>query len=350
MRVTFASRGLTLAPLLILSMVLVVSAYAGQPNVVIAGLKDASQIVDVGGVSIIDLCVPFHKSEICFAVTESDFATWDLAMNKRLNQVTDSAAGVCATCSYDGQLLLHTAADGRLHARRGTDGREIWNTQLSGAQCLALSSDLKSLAVSRNKRIEIWDMHMRESIAVITTAPGSARAIRFSRDGKRLLVQLDYYAVQLVMIATGETKTYKPNRTVGGIAFSDDGKSYFCGTCREELRPNTERTFDVFDCDICEIDIVSNDVERRVKGHSGCITSLETSGDGHLLSGSMDHTARLWRLSDGAEIWRVDVGAAATWAVFASSGRSVVVASSEKFTGINRDGPRVGLWHLPEAK
>ena len=113
-----------------------------------------------------------------------------------------------------------------------------------------------------------------------------------------------------------ELMVFKAPGSVGGVAFSPDGK-YLVGACNDGSVPLWE--------------VASGKELRRFSGNPGGVYSVAFSPDGKfVLSGGVDKTARLWDVQTGQEVRRFTGHTDAVRNVaFSPDGKSILTASQD---------------------
>ncbi|MHC5536776.1 WD40 repeat domain-containing protein, partial [Singulisphaera rosea] len=85
------------------------------------------------------------------------------------------------------------------------------------------------------------------------------------------------------------------------------------------------------DVGISLVEISTGQVRRELKGHKGPITTLRFNRDGtRLISGSLDHTWRIWDVSTGGELRRQSGQARAVRAGFSPDGQWIVSGDGQR--------------------
>ncbi len=198
------------------------------------------------------------------------------------------------------------------------------------AAVLAFSPDGRTLAMATEATIHLWDVATETKSREIKMLDGKrATSIAFSPDGRTLAAGgSDDSTIYLLDIAIGkELRKLKVHTKKGGpaLTFSPDGKTLALGTSEDA----TIRLYDV----------VTGTEFREFKGHDGKgATAIAFSPDSKMLaSGSTDSTIRLWSVSTGEELGRLD---GPRWRVravaFSGDGKTLVAASGSGQEWIKR--------------
>ena len=298
---------------------------------------------------------------------EQGIVSWDAESGAKLSQFQAHESWInCVSISSDGRLIVSGSGQPFMRADRtvriwdaetGTERRRfvgheapifgaefspdarlvasvsgdktvrVWDVEtgdvyrvLSGHEedvvSVAFSPDGKRVASgSRDQTIRIWDLETGAQLRRICGHGGSVECVAFSPDGrllasgssdKRLLVWYSETGVKLGQFCHQ-----------GGVvclAFSPDGKRIASGSF-----DNTIRLWTVPDClPVRQVEIrrlLSNRTQIntqtpicRLRGHEASVESLAFSPDGEsLVSGSADHTVRLWDMEQGADLRELDV-------------------------------------------
>jgi len=126
----------------------------------------------------------------------------------------------------------------------------------------------RALSGSEDKTIRIWEVETGQCLRTFTGLTSYIRSVAFSPDGRRALS--------------------------GGR----DGTLRLWNLAREDLERATPRTDDPI-----APPVETSQTVRELKGHTGRVLSVAFGPDGRrALSGSRDHTLRLWDIETGAEV------------------------------------------------
>jgi WD40 repeat protein len=228
------------------------------------------------------------------ALTGSDDKTarlWDVTTGKELLKLEGHEGGISQVAiNFDASRAATAGSDKMARLWNLTTGKEIQtfaghSDKLIG---VAISPDGKSLLTgSWDKTARLWDLATGKEIRTFTGHTDKAGAVTFSADGRRVLTASTDHTLRLWDVASGaELARVDAGADVGwAVAISPDGR----------------RALTVDEADVTLWDIQARTLPTRLKGHSGQIRGLAFSADGRFaVSGSVDGTARVWRLPRAA--------------------------------------------------
>ena len=171
------------------------------------------------------------------------------------------------------------------------DTGEVWYVSVGlesfFASDLAVSADGRIVASTSAGVVPIWEIGPRRQLAGLDRFYVTARYVAASADGRRA-VSLDSDTLTLWDAETGtEQRTMKIDSfpMEGGLALSADGRRAVCGD-QNKLR-------------IWDVDRTRS---YTVRGHSGLVTDVALSSNGHrAVSACTDMTLKVWELEVGIE-------------------------------------------------
>jgi WD40 repeat protein len=149
------------------------------------------------------------------------------------------------------------------------------------------------------KNMILWDLKTNEKHE-FKGHTGTVRWVEFSPDGKHALSgSWDKTMCLWDIAAKKKVQTYKHECIVNCVAFANKGRWLIAATGGEA----DEKTGSVGqvgnDRAVHIYDTTTQKRVDRLEGHSSSVVSVAVSADGrHLLSGSVDHTLRWWRLPE----------------------------------------------------
>ena len=185
-----------------------------------------------------------------------------------------------AVCGKEQSALVLEANSGRQVAVLPEDAKT------TGA--LAISSDGRLLATSREGRIVIWDTEKGTVYKELETGKRTARRLVFSPDGGQLAAGYERAPIKAEVWNTNDGTVVATiadhSDAVRSIAYSPDGRLLATGS-----RDNSIKLWETTSFELVDV----------LRGHSGIVNSVTFSPNGkYLASASQDYTVVLWNVED----------------------------------------------------
>ena len=169
-----------------------------------------------------------NKNKEIIAITDYGFVYFlglETLKNVRSPYKIDDDLKVNAKITFDKSEKLLICAGGGIavHDLHERIGKTLFYTDFTAA--VDISSDSKTLAVSNNQKIILWDMHHHKCIKELKGHQYIVRACRFSPDGNYLLT-CDKDTIRLWDVKSGEcfNNFNHHEASLKSIDFSPDGK------------------------------------------------------------------------------------------------------------------------------
>ena len=234
-----------------------------------------------------------------------------------------------------------TSTDGRTAAASLAPGGKVVYFNLGdgsiiryfepGAQPLALrfSRDAAKIAItSSDNSACVFNVESGEQVARMEH-PARTTGVAFSPDNKLIVVGCADKKIYLWDVATGQkVREFELGQTPYPVSFSPDGTRIISGSGGDAVGSILNLNLKTADENpVCVWDVATGRLLREMKGHKHVVFGAMMSSDGkYIISGSWDHSLRLWDAEQGTELARVDGEGWVTSAIFLPDGTHVLAA------------------------
>jgi WD40 repeat protein/class 3 adenylate cyclase len=246
---------------------------------------------------------------------------WDVVSGRETIRLDTHEIVQSATFSLDGRRVATASLGGQVRVWDVATGHETAQFRSHGGLIqIQFRRDGKSLvSASMNGTAQLWDAATGTELAAINTSSNLPQAI-LGPDGNLILSAREDNAGHLLTTGGAELRVLVGHQDrITAAAFSPDGHLVATGSL-----DHTARIWSITD---------GSNV-RTLVGHTGAVTVVAFSPDGQLLlTGSRDGTVRIWSVAGGLQraVLRGHSGAVDS-AQFSPSGLYVVTASSKDRT------------------
>ena len=292
-----------------------------------------------------------HTGEVIALAVSSDekhFATgskdqtarvWEIGSEKEVLTFAKNGGTINAVAFSPNGKRIATGAGGT------TTG--IWDPKTGGrlvqiqggakpVEAVAFSRDGKQILIGAgSQKTGIWDVPSGKQLISLHTRPifgHIVHSVAFSPDGKRAVTTGENKIARVWDTQTGKTllgSTRTPKgkplgglrdghaKEVSAVAYAPDGKHVLTGS--------VDKTARLWDAQTGEKGIV-------FEGHTDSVTSVAFSppNSERILTGSLDKTARLWDVNTGKEVFSIKGHESGVLAVaFSPDGKHIVTGSAD---------------------
>jgi WD40 repeat protein len=276
--------------------------------------------------------VSFSPDGKLLASADSFVRLWDTQTGREVTTLANHTLprhGVCFT--PDNKQLLVFDRQQQNFALYDIESKKVGPTTFGmnksniSRHCVCFSPDGKFLACGNQGNVRVWEVSTGKEQFTREGWQGSVASVGFSSDGKTLVAATSYGALRVWDAQTGEEqkKTVEGDRTMlRAAAISPDGKLVAWGELDRTGRGGSL---------LRVVDVATGQDKYTRPAHTTAISDLAFSGDGKILvSGSRDHTFRIWNADTGQLFSRVRVSPAGTDLVsFSPVGNRVATAGVE---------------------
>ncbi|MDA1278089.1 MAG: hypothetical protein O2960_29180, partial [Verrucomicrobia bacterium] len=252
-------------------------------------------------------------------------ALWDVATGRRLTNFTDSVNRVWDVAFLSDEKTLAVQESESLRIRSSRTWEEIANFPGRGFAVRPGGEVLATIAGDRF--IRVWDFASRRELESFQGNKGRVNRMRFSSDGRHLVLATgDGYVEFRDLAAHRTTITFRAHGdSVFDLSFSPDGKTL--------VTSGSDATVKLWNA-------ASGQELATLKGHTGPIGSVAFSPDGKMFAtGSNDGTAKLWNIHMKQAVATLQGHSSSVSQVaFSPDGDTLATASGDA---------TIRLWHAP---
>ena len=227
---------------------------------------------------------------------------WDLVTGREMKTFRGHTEYINAIAiSRDGKYAASASADNTILLWEIQTGRAVKTFRdVNSVTAVIFSPGGDVVTGNYNGAVKIWNIHTGSHRELKNDFRGEVLGLMFLQGGKQLVVGRKSGFRVVDVQADREERSFgvqsdkKTIRTIETISFSLDGRYALMGS---------RWSFILWD-------VQAGKEIRTFKGHSNTVKALSFSPDGkHIVSGSADHTMRLWEAETGKELRMIYFGA-----------------------------------------
>lgn len=260
-------------------------------------VNSGAQTKDLRGhfASVSDLHFSADGKYLVSAADDGQVIVWDLANSKAIDKISNApdATGQTqlrfALITNDNKKVYFAGHDTRLSCKTiGGESTVVYSDRTEAMRCAQLSPDGSRLMVGAGKLLLLFDAVSGKLIREFNTGDCVVNAIQYSADGKKVITWCENARVDMrdpeTMMLRTSFKGGTGNRKFSNLAFTKDQRYIVTG--------DHAARFNVWDLD-----------KRRIAldqtSDQGTVLDFDISSNPTmLLSGSMDRTIKLWKITD----------------------------------------------------
>jgi WD40 repeat protein len=231
---------------------------------------------------------------------------------------------LCVAFSPDGHSVVSGSQDHTVRVWNASNGTQqtVMEGHADSVTCAAFSSDGRCIVSGSARTLRVWDVATGSQHYVSHNILHHVRSVEFSPDSRSVVFMDGMQSVRVWNTSTSTQQT----RTI----WSDGDHTVYAVTSLpiwQVIVSNSERLV----VQVWEILVEAEDGEQHSApaGHTDMIWSVACSPDGqYMVSGSMDHTMRVWDTTTGAQRHVMSGHSAPVlWVAFSPNGEWIVSAS-----------------------
>jgi WD40 repeat protein len=257
--------------------------------------------------------------------SDSTVRMWDVRTGEQQHIMSGHKHTVLSVAfSPDGHSVVSGSRDHTVRVWNALNGTQqtVMEGHADSVTCAAFSSDGRWIASGSASTLRVWDVATGSQHYVFYDIITCVRSVKFSPDFQSVAFIDGKTRVRVWHTSTGTQQARTIWSDFGQIAYAVTSSPTLQVIVGDREKPAVQ---------MWEITSVAEDGEQRraLAGHTDAVMSVACSPDGqYMVSGSMDHTIRVWDTTTGAQRHAMSGhSATVTHVAFSPNGEWIVSAS-----------------------